>query len=124
MNRLNSDLGWLVLRVATGLMMLLGHGWGKLANFSPLLTKFADPIGLGIAVSLTATVFAEVFCQIFIIIGFKTRWFAAVSAFTMLVAAFLVHGSDPFAVKEKALLYAVAYVALFFSNGGKYSIKE
>lgn len=124
MNRLNSDLGWLVLRIATGLMMLLGHGWGKLTNFSTLLTKFPDPIGLGIAVSLTATVFAEVFCQIFIILGFKTRWFAAISAITMLVAAFIVHGADPFGTKEKALLYAVIYISLFFSNGGKYSIKE
>ncbi len=123
MNRLNSDLGWLFLRVSIGLTMLLGHGWGKLANFSTLLTKFADPIGLGIPVSLSATVFAEVFAQVFIIIGFKTRWFAAISAFTMLVAAFVVHGNDPFGGKEKALLYAMAYIALFFSNGGKYSVK-
>ncbi|MFG1494500.1 DoxX family protein [Halobacteriovorax sp. GFR7] len=123
MNRLNSDLGWLVLRVSTALMMLLAHGWGKLANFTTLLTKFPDPIGLGIPFSLTATVFAEVFCQAFIIVGFKTRWFAAISAITMLVAAFVIHGNDPFASKEKALLYAVAYIAIFFSNGGKYSVK-
>ncbi|MFG1498677.1 DoxX family protein [Halobacteriovorax sp. XZX-3] len=123
MNRLNSDLGWLVLRVSTALIMLLAHGWGKLANFTTLLTKFPDPIGLGIPFSLTATVFAEVFCQVFIIVGFKTRWFAAISAFTMIIAAFVVHGADPFGAKELALMYAVVYIAIFFSNGGKYSVK-
>lgn len=123
MNRLNSDLGWLWLRITVGLAMLLGHGWGKLAGFTTKMNVFPDPIGLGSPFALSATVFAEVFCQIFIIIGFKTRWFAAISAITMLVAAFVIHGNDPFSGKEKAIMYAIIYIGLFFSNGGKYSVK-
>ena len=41
---------------------------------------------------------------------------------TMLVAAFVVHASDPIGTKEKALFYAIAFLALAFTGAGKYSI--
>jgi uncharacterized membrane protein YphA (DoxX/SURF4 family) len=41
----------------------------------------------------------------------------------MLVVAFMVH-ADPWKVKEKAVLFAVCYLVMIFTGGGKYSIKE
>jgi len=42
--------------------------------------------------------------------------------FTMLVAAFVVHGADSFADKEKALLYFAVFLAIYFMGAGKFSI--
>jgi putative oxidoreductase len=124
MNKLGSDLGILFLRVASGLMMIFPHGWSKLVNFGTKMNAFPDPLGIGSQASLTGAVFTEFFCQILIILGIKTRWASLPLLFTMLVAAFIVHGQDPWMRQEKAVLYAVVYLTLFITNGGKFSIKN
>ena len=40
----------------------------------------------------------------------------------MLIAAFYIHADDPFARKEKALLFALIFIVLLISGGGKYSV--
>jgi putative oxidoreductase len=40
----------------------------------------------------------------------------------MLVIIFVIHGEDPFADREHALLYLLSYIALFFTGPGKYSV--
>tara|TARA_R110002050_G_scaffold61142_1_gene135327 strand:- start:1974 stop:2123 length:150 start_codon:yes stop_codon:yes gene_type:complete len=40
----------------------------------------------------------------------------------MFVAAFIVHGADPIARKELAILYLVLYIMLFVFEGGKFSL--
>ena len=84
--------------------------------------QFGDPIGLGPEVSLVLTVFAEVVCSILIVLGLGTRLAAIPSIVTMAVAAFIVHGADPFGRKEMALLYLVGYVVLLLSGSGKFSV--
>ncbi len=58
------------------------------------------------------------------IIGFKTRWAAIPTAFTMFIAAFVIHGSDPFGTKEKALLFFVVFLVVFLLGPGKYSVDK
>ncbi len=122
--RVSLDFGVLVLRVTTSLLMMFPHGWSKLASFTTKLNTFPDPLGISSQVSLTATVFTEFFLSIFIILGIKTRWAALPLLFTMLVAAFIVHGNDPWARQEKAVLFSVVYLSLFFTGGGKFSLKD
>ena len=107
MEDMNIDLGILVLRVCIGLMMLVGHGWQKLMHFSEIAMTFPNPIGLGSKFSLALVIFAEVFCSIFVIIGFRTRYVVIPLIINMLVAILLIHGHDPWAKKEFALLYLV-----------------
>ncbi|OIQ18999.1 MAG: hypothetical protein BM556_06865 [Bacteriovorax sp. MedPE-SWde] len=121
---LTVDLGVLVLRIGVGLMMIFPHGWGKLVGFGSRMSTFPDPLGIGSTASLTGTVFTEVFCQVLIILGIKTRLASIPVIFTMIVAAFMVHGQDPWKVKEKAVLYGLVYVVLFITNGGKFSVKN
>lgn len=117
----SANLGLLILRIATGGMMLV-HGFPKLMKFfGPGPIEFADPIGVGVIASLVLAVFAEFLCSILIIIGFKTKIAAIFGAITMFVAAFVVHASDAFAVKEKALLYFAMYIVLIFTGAGKFS---
>lgn len=118
---MKKDIGLLVLRVGVGALML-PHGWGKLMNFSNMKDSFPDPIGLGSTISLTGAVFAEVFCAIAIIIGLFTRFACIPLLVTMLVAAFIIHGSDPWSKKEFALLYAIPFLSLIFTGSGSYSV--
>lgn len=115
-------LGLLILRLFTGGMMLFAHGWGKLQGFSKISGKFPDPLGVGSTASLGLVVFAEVFCAAAIILGLFTRLAAIPLLITMLVAAFLIHGADPFQKKEFALLYAAPFLAFIFTGAGAYSI--
>ena len=41
---------------------------------------------------------------------------------TMLVAAMVIHGADPFAKKEFALLYFFGFLAITLLGAGKYSL--
>ncbi len=119
----NYHLGLLVLRLGLG-GMLLTHGIQKIEILSMDTIAFSDPIGLGSTVSLILTLFAEIVCALLVMIGFKTRWASIPIIIFFIVAAFVVHGADAFAVKEKALLYLVGFITLFLSGGGKYVLKR
>ena len=118
------NVGLLLLRLFIGLTMLISHGWGKLANFGAISTKFPDVLGLGSQVSLSLAVFSEVFCSVFIILGLVTRWVSVPLLITMAVAFFIVHGSDPFKAKELAFIYMGAYATLIFTGAGDYSLDK
>lgn len=115
------NLATLLLRLAGGGLMLT-HGIPKLQQLLIGDFKFADPLGLGMEISLILTVFAEFLCAVCILIGFKTKWAAIPLLITMLVAAFIVHGADPISRKEMALVYVVIYAAIFFLGAGKFSL--
>ncbi len=117
----NINVSLLLLRVAVGILMLT-HGIGKfeqLAGDGPI--EFADPIGIGEVPSLILTVFAEVFCSIFLILGLATRLAAIPLLITMLVAAFVVHIDHGFVKQELALFYAVVYLVIAISGAGSFS---
>ena len=42
--------------------------------------------------------------------------------FTMCVAFFIVHGNDPFAVKELAFVYLVVFVLMYIIGPGKFAV--
>lgn len=117
-----SSIGLLILRVFVGGFMLYAHGWPKLASFSEKSGGFPDPLGIGSPASLTLAVFAEVLCALALMLGLFTRAAAIPLLITMLVAAFIVHGDDPFQKKEFALLYAIPFLALILTGAGTYSV--
>nr|WP_321353966.1 DoxX family protein [uncultured Draconibacterium sp.] len=121
LNNASVDLSLLLLRLAIGSFMLI-HGYSKFQNLLAGEMQFADPLGLGPEVSLVLAVFSEFFCSIFIILGLGTRLAVIPAVVTMAVAAFIVHGADPFGRKELALLYLVGYVVLLLSGSGKISV--
>jgi putative oxidoreductase len=118
-----NDLALLVLRLALGGLMLT-HGWPKLDNYSSRVETFRDPIGLGSALSLQLTIFAEVVCAILIILGLATRFAIIPLAFAMGVAAFVVHADDPFSKQELPMLYFFGLISLFFTGPGSYSLDK
>ena len=124
------DLGLLILRVAIGGFMVWGHGAGKVTKLLDGNTSFPDPLGigqligeaLGHQVSLGLAVFAEFLCSILVVIGLFTPLACVPLIVTMLVAVFVVHGGDPWAKKELALLYAVPFLTILLTGPGRFSI--
>ena len=113
--------GLLVLRLVFGLSLLWAHGWGKLGRALEG-GGFADPIGLGPEISLWLAVFAEVVCAGALVLGIGGRLPAVVLTILFVVAFFVVHGDDPFANKEVALVYLAAFATLTLTGPGRYSL--
>lgn len=113
--------GLLVMRVAFGCFMLV-HGVQKVMGYSAMSEAFPDPIGLGSQLSLVLAIGSEVGCSILLILGLGTRLVVLPLAFTMVVALFLVHSDDPWKVKELAAVFLAAYVVLFITGPGQFSL--
>jgi putative oxidoreductase len=128
----STSLGLLILRVGTGLLMLFGHGLGKLEKFKQKTIDFPVPDFFPLnqmspAVSLMATIGAEVGCAVLLILGLATRPAAFILAFTMTVAAFNIHATGPLFMsdgagsKEPAILFLIPCLALLLIGSGAYS---
>src|SRR5690606_29834915 len=115
------DFALLVARVCFSAGMLT-HGWPKLVNFSERASRFADPFGLGSTISLGMAVFAEFFCSVLLLVGLYARIALNPLSILTITIVFVIHGADPFGRKESAVLYMVAFITLFFTGPGKYSI--
>ena len=108
-------------RIIFGLLFL-SHGIQKWSNFQELSSVFPDPLGIGSSVSLGLAIFAELACSIGFMFGILYRLALIPMIFTMLMAFFVIHGADPFAVKELALVYLVVFVLMLLAGPGKFSV--
>lgn len=118
-----TNLALLIHRIVFGGAMIT-HGWPKFQKALSGNFKFGDPIGLGPEASLILASFAEMICSVLVIIGLATRWATVPLMFTMSVALFIVHADDGFGTKEKALLFLGAFLVLFLTGPGKYSVDD
>ncbi|EDM43964.1 hypothetical protein SCB49_10252 [unidentified eubacterium SCB49] len=118
------SLGALIMRLGFGGLMLT-HGIPKLLRLlDGNLEIVGDPLGVGALLSSILVIIGEVVAPLLIIIGFKVRLAAIPVIITMLVAAFMIHGADPLAKKEMALLYLTGYLAIGLMGAGKYSVSR
>lgn len=122
LNLPSTDYALLFLRIAISVLML-SHGIPKLIMlFWSQEISFLDPLGIGETTSLTLAVFAEVICSVLIAVGLATRVASLILLFTMAVAFFIVHVSDPFQNKELALVYLLVYSFICITGAGKHSL--
>lgn len=116
-----ASLFLLALRILFGLL-LMSHGIQKWSSFQELSMAFPDPLGVGSPLSLGLAIFAELFCSMAFIIGFLYRLAMIPMIFTMLVACFVIHANDVFAVKELAFVYLVVFILMYIAGPGKFSV--
>lgn len=116
-----TDKALLFLRLAFGLMMMV-HGWAKLAGFAELSENFADPFGVGPGISVSLSIFAEFACSILLILGALTRLALIPLIINMLVVVIFVFGTAPWKSKELGAIYLVAYLTLMISGPGRLSL--
>lgn len=125
----NINLGLLLIRVATGGMMLF-HGVHKLMHGVDGVKSMLAGAGLPGLFAHGVHV-GEVLAPILILLGLFTRPAAALVAFTMVVAIGLAHLGDIFALSpyggwaiELNMFYLLGALALVFTGAGAYSVRR
>ena len=121
MKKASIDFGLFLMRVGFS-VGLMTHGYGKFLKVIHGNFEFGDPIGIGSTLSLILATIGEFIAPILIILGWKTRLATIFPTLTMLVAFAIAHDGDPFSRKEKAFVYLIAFLTLYFTGPGKYSI--
>jgi putative oxidoreductase len=117
------DLGLLLLRLWLGLVMAFGHGWGKISHLGAFTDNVAQ-MGFPIPVVLGSIAAASEFAGgLLIAVGLATRTASIFLFLTMMGAALVVHGGDPFGKKEFALAYAVTALAIALLGPGGWSVE-
>lgn len=115
------NFGALLLRLAMG-GLLLPHGYDKLVHFAQYKAKFINFMGIGSTASLGLTVFAELFCALFVVLGLATRLAAIPPAIAMFVALWKGHNLDIFGQGEHAALFMFGFLVILIIGPGKASI--
>jgi putative oxidoreductase len=121
MRRTLAENGVFLLRVAVSLLML-SHGVPRALEYETLVQTFPDPLNVGTEMSAMLIVFAEVGCSVLLLLGLFGRFASAALFIAMMLAAFVYHFDDPWAMKELPLLYASVYACLTFTGPGSLSI--
>jgi putative oxidoreductase len=116
------NLSLLILRCATGLLLLLNHGIPKLVKFGKLQSSFFDPFGIGPKWALILVIFAEVFCSILIVIGLFTRLAVIPLILTMCVIIFMANKGQPLNKLDVPILLLASFVSLLFVGPGRLSV--
>ncbi len=128
MNRTtDSDIGKLILRLTVAILMLF-HGYAKIIHgvgfIESMLVEKNLPEFLAYAVYI-----GEVLAPIFLIFGYMTRLSAFTILCTMLMATYLVHQNDIFAltkfgapVLETIYFYIFSCIAILFLGAGKIAV--
>jgi putative oxidoreductase len=124
----NTDLGLLLLRIGTGLILFLRHGWEKVSTLSLINPQFPSVLGLGHNGSWIMAMLSDGVFSLLLILGLGTRWIALYSFLEIFIAWAFVHhftflGKSPGADHgELIALYLSALLALMVTGGGRYSI--
>lgn len=116
----SSSLSFLIIRIVFCTFMMV-HGYDKLSHYAKMVTTFPDPLHVSRSISLQLTIFAELFCSMFVVIGLMTRVFAIPIVFCMVVAVFIINGGKPIMQHELAPLFLTAFVVVLLCGPGKIS---
>lgn len=117
-----TSIGLLLMRLGAGALLIYGHGWPKLMHYSERAGRFSDPLHVGPGRSLMMTIFAELVCAVAVMLGFATRFAAAVIVFLFAVILGVVTRGQPFADRELAMIYLMPFVCLVFTGGGAFAL--
>jgi putative oxidoreductase len=122
------NLGLLFLRVATGLYMAFGHGWGKVVGGPSQWASDGGAMGL-LGLNFLPTFWgfmsmvAEFGCALLVVAGLATRPAALLLAINMAVAANM-HIQTGNGSPETALMYGIVFLTLVVVGPGTYSLDD
>lgn len=119
---LSPDATLFIFRVLVSVSMINTHGVKKLLHFEDTIAHIPDPIGIGGKLSAVMAIVANIVGPALVILGFQTRLAIVPILMVTLVGFFIVHGNDPWSVRDVPLMYSLAYLAIFFWGAGKYSL--
>ena len=112
----------LVQRVATGLLLLIGHGLPKISGFHELAGSFYDPFRIGHRLSLILVIQSELFCSMFIILGLFTRIAALIIVINLSVTVFVYHHGMPLKNVELGAIFLTSVFTILILGPGRVSV--
>lgn len=113
----------LLVRIFVAVAMIILHGLPKLEKFmAGGEIQFYNFFGIGSKTTLIIAILLELICAFLIMIGLFTRAASLILILVMAVAAFGVHYSDPFSVKESSLLFLSLFALILSFGPRQYSI--
>ncbi len=121
-----ADAGLLILRVFTG-VLLIHHGYEKLANIDNFADAFVRPLGLPFPITLSyIAAFSEVGGSWLLITGLLTRFGALAILGTMTVAIYHAVSTSGFNIYLLELLglYFASVAAILAVGPGRLSVDE
>ena len=117
------DIGLLALRLGFSAAIIWRHGYAKIPALLGNPDQFFDPIGIGATASLALAAFAEVLCALALALGWFSRWASLILTGNFLVIVLFLHQLQvPGDRGELALLYFIAFAALFLTGPGRFSL--
>ena len=116
------DIVLLGLRVASALLLALGHGVGKVAVLRNDPSGFPDPLGLGPWVSIVSSLATECGASALVALGLCTRLACVPILFTMAVVALVVHRDHSWLQTEPSVLFFLLFSQVAYWGPGKYSL--
>ena len=121
------NVGLLLLRVFSGYLILVNHGFGKITAGSGRWEKLGGAMeSFGIDFFPTfwgfMASFAESFCGLFLVLGIFTIPASFLLSVTMFVAAYghVIDGENA----EKAFVFGAIFLAVMIMGPGKYSLDK
>ena len=122
----SQNVTWDLLRVVSGLMLVVGHGYGKMfgEKAQPLMGGM-DFFGIDLGINMLLVAgFIEFYVGILIILGLFTRWAALATAILMAMAYFSSHFAwfPTFNRGELATLYFLVFMTIFAYGPGPFSL--
>ena len=112
----------LLYRVIISILLVFGYGLKKLKMLIYGEDFFYSFLGFGSDITLLLASIGELIAPIFIIIGYKTRFFTALPLFMMFIVVLDVKSGEPFESYQSALLYLISLLIIIIAGPGKYSI--
>ena len=119
---IDADIGRLLLRAGAGGLMFWQHGLPKLLDFAEMKDSFADPLGLGPALSLALIVFAECVCAALVVLGLWTRLATIPLIIGMAVIILVVQSGDPFVHRELPLIFLICFLTILMIGSGRHAL--
>lgn len=121
-NRMTYDISMLVFRVLVSMSMINTHGMKKLLDFEGTVEHIPDPMGIGGEISAVIAIVANIVAPVFVILGLGTRLATLPILSVTLMGFFIVHGNDPWPIRDVPLMYSLSYLLILFLGAGKYSL--
>jgi putative oxidoreductase len=117
-----ANMGLALLRIFTGVALMMAHGVGKLPPPDGLITRAGEFGFPAPTVFAWAAGLSEFVGGAFLALGFLTRVSSFFICCTMLTALIGVHRADPFQKQELAFLYFFIALAFVLKGASDWSI--